>query len=99
MTPSHFVLGINDSPWDKMTPLQDVMVASGSALESSTVAKVAIFATLLIQYSLQEQVPLLIQHNVVLNYGIINMICLTELPCINFVLPSTMYHVSTLQKL
>ena len=60
MTPGHFllgqndpqsfyprilVLGINDSPWDKMTPLQDVMVASGSALGSSMVAKVSIFAT------------------------------------------------------
>ena len=45
MTPTHFVLGINDSPWDKMTPFQDVMVASGSALGHSTIAKVAIFAT------------------------------------------------------
>ena len=46
MTPSHLILGQNDPqsfcPRDKMTPLQDVMVASGSALGSSTVAKVAI---------------------------------------------------------
>ena len=58
MIPSHLILWINDS-WDKMTPLQDVMVASGSALGSSTVAKVA-FCHL--QDSLQELVPLLIQH-------------------------------------
>ena len=45
MTPSYFILGINDSSWDKMTPLQDVMVANGSALGSSMVAKVALFAT------------------------------------------------------
>ena len=44
MTPSHLVLGINDSPWDKMTSLQDVVVC-GSALGSSMIAKVAIFAT------------------------------------------------------
>ena len=72
-------------PWDKMTLLQDVMVASSYVAVNqwiSTVAKVAIFATYKIAF-MQELVPLLIQHNVNLpNY-------LLDLAAINFIL-STM---------
>ena len=69
MTPSHFILGTNDDSWDKMTPLQDVMVANDSVLGSSMVAKVAIFAT----YNIAFKSWCLSWSGI--NFGVINTIC------------------------
>ena len=57
-----------------MTPLQDVIVASGNAIGSSMVAKVSIFAT----YKRAFKSWCLYRFSMfVLNYGITNMICST----------------------
>ena len=71
-----------------MTPLQDVMVSSGSALGSSMVAKVSIFATYKIAF---KSWCLYWFGMFVLNYDISNTICLTWLPIIY-----SFYHVSCL---
>ena len=71
------------TPWDKIT-MQDLMVASGSAIGSSTVANVAIFSINNIAF----KVWCLSWFSMfVLNF---NAICFIRF---------TMYHVSTLQKI